>query len=216
MVRAFALLCAGLFIAAACGEVDRSPLVSEPNGADLRSSAAGEPSAAAFTVGFSPDPPAPGALTKPSTRVRRARKEIKPEKGGQLGVAFGHNKIRHAVGVKKTKLKVYKGSIKNKHTVTMTVFSGTTLEDVLVEFTPAGLDFHPPARLSILLEGELTQADLDDLKAYHTSRDGSVTEVPLKVYFEDDGTWMVVIIVPGFSYYDIAADDECIVVDQDP
>ena len=92
-------------------------------------------------------------------------------------------------------------------TVDMTLYSGTRLEDISVVFGPSGYQFDGPARLRILLWGELTEEEVSSLQAYHISGD-TVEPIDSNLVLTDAGNWRIIIKVPGFSEYSIGGDDE--------
>jgi len=108
-----------------------------------------------------------------------------------------------AVRVEKVKFKVEKGSVDKDCKISMTAFSGSTVNDVKVDFGPDGLVFSQPATLTIWLWGSLNS---DRLKAYHTASDGTKTEIPFTLSSLGDKRWRVIIQVPGFSEYSLGDD----------
>jgi hypothetical protein len=134
-----------------------------------------------------------------------------PSDGGTIGVNFddpsgqpGGNSA--GLRVENATFTVHPGALASAENIDMTVLSGTSLDDVLVAFGPAGLQFDPPAELMLVLAGDISSVDLHSLKAYHHTSDGEVTIVNLESY-QSNGRLIVRISVPGFSDYSVGGDD---------
>jgi hypothetical protein len=125
-----------------------------------------------------------------------------PAEGGRLEVSFPRYADDDDVQVKRAVFKVDQGSINGTYKITMQVFSGTTLADVSVEFSPSGLKFNPSATLTFVLRGEL---DPDEVKAYHIEG-GTVTEISTAIE-EGKKTTTITVKVPNFSIYSLGGND---------
>lgn len=128
-----------------------------------------------------------------------------PEVNGTLSIEFPEYGDETIVRVRKVKFSVDKGMLDKKRKITMTATSGTTLDDVQVEFDPQGVQFHPPAKLEIYLSGGKRR----DLMAYHYSASQVTRATIEKVSLGDDGSsgWKVTLEIPGFSRYSLGGDD---------
>ena len=87
------------------------------------------------------------------------------------------------------------------HEITMTVQSGTTLEDVQVVFGPSGLEFAPPARLALTLLGPVTEEDVR--RATHIYADGCIESIATQTDVRGTAFMLVTIRIPGFSRYSL-------------
>ena len=85
--------------------------------------------------------------------------------------------------------------------ITMTVY-GRYLSELVVAFTPSGLEFEEDAHLHIRLGKDLVDLDLKKLKGQHTHADGSSEEVEAKGKMKG-GTANIHVKVPGFSRYGV-------------
>ncbi len=205
----------GMAFLAACGEMDRSPLGSTADGTSGITDAPPPPVSGTFSISFSPQPRPQGVLTKPGRTAPGLKKKwtvgfVSPSRGGKLKLDFPIDKtaVDNWVQVDEVEFKVQKKSCSRFVFVTMVTTSGSTLDDILVDFGPAGLKFRPEAELKIDIRGYLDEDQLEDLVAYHVEHDGTVTVIKVKVTGSKD-KWKLTIKVPGFSYYDVAGDDEC-------
>lgn len=78
---------------------------------------------------------------------------------------------------------------------------GDRLENLAIEFAPAGLVFNTPAELWIKIgKGRVHSSDLEDLLILHQYEDGKVEEYGVEVDEEEEKYWLL-IKVPGFSRY---------------
>ena len=135
------------------------------------------------------------------------KKTIDGKKGGKLDVKFSDDdddddddddkKKSVTVRVKKATFKVKAKSFEKKAEISMTVYSGSTLADVKVEFTPSGLSFDPAAGLELQLKGTMKPGKMT---GYHVSADGTVTLVEAVVE-KAKGGWKLKMDIPGFSEY---------------
>ena len=100
--------------------------------------------------------------------------------------------------------------------ITMTVYSGCTLDDVRVAFDQPGIHFDPHASLEIILHGD---AKPGVVTAYHISGNGAVEKIETRIVKYRGGGWKLTLNIPGFSKYSWAdyyttpeaEDDECLV-----
>jgi hypothetical protein len=154
-------------------------------------------------------------LTKPSSRAPDKVKKktsglVTPSWGGKLKLDFSIDKeaLDNWVQVDEIDFRVQRKSCPYYVYVTMEGTSGSTLDDIRVDFGPSGLEFKKNAVLKIDIRGYLDEDQLEDLVAYHVEHDGTTTVIPVKVTGKKD-KWTLKIRIPGFSYYDVAGDDEC-------
>ena len=205
----FTLLTMACFvILSGCGDLSRSPLVSDPAATIQEGSGQSSLSDSPSYIVLSPR-----ALraAKPGSKDQEKDQESVSDKfkvgktGGELEIKLpGKADKEDLVCVKKVKFKVDKKSIEQTYDISMTVFTGSTLEDVMLAFTPSGIAFEPPATLEIYVEGAV---DADLLKAYHITGDGEVTEVGMDID-KKRKEWKITIKVPGFSRYDLSGNDD--------
>ena len=211
----FMITLAGIFLFTGCGILNQNPL-GPPARAKPQAGVKSASNPGLFAITFSPHGLNPTTqATKPSggsLYTKTASGWFSPESSGELKVKFkydgddddddGDDILR----VEKAKFKVEEGSIDQDVEITMTVQSGTTLEDVGVLFSPAGQEFYPYAKLTLFLEGELDEENLGSIKAYHIEGD-SVTELSVKISERDDDEWKIIVEVPGFSRYSLGGND---------
>lgn len=185
-----------------CGDLDRSTLITDPGATVQEGAAVGNDRATiAFSAGSSIRAAKPaGGMTSQTDQGW-----ITPKKGGKLKVSFGPPSADGGVRVKRATFEVEKGSIDAAYDISMTVYTGTTLREVRVEFTPSGIRFHPPATLTVVLWGKV---DDDVVKALHIDGSGAVLE-EIAVTVEDGKKVTILVLkVPGFSRYDLGGDDD--------
>lgn len=150
----------------------------------------------------------PVALSRPARRSKSATKAFEPGVEDQMEVRLNGYIVGMQTQAKKAVLVVKEESVPPPGvTVDMTLYSGTRLEDISVVFGPSGYQFDGPARLRILLWGELTEEEVSSLQAYHISGD-TVEPIDSNLVLTDAGNWRIIIKVPGFSEYSIGGDDE--------
>ncbi|MDP6776127.1 MAG: hypothetical protein QGI83_05120 [Candidatus Latescibacteria bacterium] len=210
-LAAVVVVLTGMAFLSACGEMDRSPLGSTSDGTSGLTDAPPPPVSGTFSIGFSPQPRTQGALTKPGKLKKKWTVGlVTPRRGGKLKLDFSIDKedLDNWVQVEEVEFKVQKKSCSKFVIVSMVATSGSDLGDIMVDFGPAGLQFRPEAELKIEIRGYLDKDEVEDLVAYHVEHDGTVTVIPVKVTGSKD-KWKLTIKVPGFSYYDVAGDDEC-------
>lgn len=155
-----------------------------------------------FVLAFSPKAFEPRARATKPTSAKSAKGVFSPRKSGELAVDFNRRSSASGVGVDRATFEVKKGSLGREAAISMTAFSGSTLADIAVLFTPSGLDFNPPATLTLVIKGDLSEADLKALKAFHKSGN-EIDEVSVRVNRSGRDEWTVVLKVPGFSSYSL-------------
>ncbi len=213
------LVAAGVALLAGCGDLSRSPFVSDSGSAETAQVETGKAasSSGTFSIGFN-KPDALGLLTKPADNKNldkeSKKKKVKKNKGGTLGVSFKHKgKVKKdEARVKKANFYVKKGSIDKDVRITLTVFSGTTLGDISIKYGPSGTKFKPPAILTLVVEADVDKETMEKVKIYHTQADGTVTESNFKLV-GGGKTWVFIIEVTSFSSEDL--DDEGDAVDDE-
>ena len=209
----FMLTLAGFFLFTGCGVLNQTPL-APPAPAKPQAGVKFDSNPGLFAITFSPKRefnPATRA-TKPSGRryTKTASGWFSPESSGELKVNFEdvYNGVRgkNGVRVKQATFKVEKGSIDHDVQISMTVVSGSTVEDVWVQFSPWGQEFHPSATLTLVLVGKLNKEDLNYLEAFHI--EGNLaTEMSVQIVQGVDGEWIIIVKVPGFSRYSLGGND---------
>lgn len=197
-----ALTLAGLILLVGCGGLNHSPLA--PGQAVTVQQADGNALVddAPFAIAFSPKAFEPRARATKPTSAKSAKGVFSPRKSGELAVDFNRRSSASGVGVDRATFEVKKGSLGREAAISMTAFSGSTLADIAVLFTPSGLDFNPPATLTLVIKGDLSEADLKALKAFHKSGN-EIDEVSVRVNRSGRDEWTVVLKVPGFSSYSL-------------
>ena len=142
---------------------------------------------------------------------------IDEDRGGKLKAKFKNYVGKDQIQVISAEFKVGKKSLvpvlpafKGKHLVTMSVRSGTSLDDVLIKFWPPGMLFTPAAELSVHFKGEF---DGVAPVAYHVTKDGKVTVIKVTIE-QKKGSFVLKVEVPGFSEYSYDDGDE--EADEDP
>lgn len=127
---------------------------------------------------------------------------------GLIGWAGGSLKIKdHNVNGDNTDnlvvhLDLSAGTLDSDELITMTVY-GETLSDLVVAFSPAGLQFNKPAILTIRLGIQLVDGPVDEsIPIHHIYSDGTV-EIANFVSFSrwTNGAARFQVEVPGFSRY---------------
>lgn len=198
---------------AGCGGVNQQPLAPERAATLQKADESAYSNDNPFTLVFAPKgfdlSKARVRAAKP-TVVREATGLFSPRRYGRLEVRFnpgdgddddddrgGNSGVR----AQRATFEVKKGAIDREVEISMSVFSGSALTDIGVKFTPSGLKFHPPARLEIVLQGDVNKKDLQGLKAYHIEG-GKVTEISIKVTGNKNNLTLT-LEIPGFSIYSI-------------
>ena len=157
---------------------------------------------------------APVALSKPALRVVSATKTFLPGVEDEMRARHPEYVVGDQVQAKKAVLVAREESVPPPGvTVEMSLYSGTRLEDISVAFEPSGYEFERPARLRILLKGELTEEEVSGLQAYHISGD-TVEPIDPRLVLTDAGNWRIIIRVPGFSEYSLGGDDDDVPPDE--
>lgn len=102
-------------------------------------------------------------------------------------------------------LKVPANALAADELITMAVY-GETLADLVVEFSPGGLEFLKPAILKIRMGVTLIDAPLDQaIAVQHIYGDGTVESAKVLFYAEkDNGKIRFKVEVPGFSRYSMS------------
>ena len=96
------------------------------------------------------------------------------------------------------------GNAGQVYLISMTANAGDELDDIDIQFGPAGTTFNPEASLRLVLYGEVSAEDIKE--ASHIYADGRVESVETTA--SDRGPLTVVVItVPGFSRYGFDDDD---------
>ena len=96
---------------------------------------------------------------------------------------------------------VLPGSLESPVLITMTAY-GSTLEELILAFSPAGLSFDPDAHLTVRIGEDLVNTPLGKIQGIHEYGDGIVEEVQTLVH--QWGPWVFIdISVPGFSRYSV-------------
>jgi hypothetical protein len=127
----------------------------------------------------------------------------------EFNVRFRKYGTENDVRVKDVKFYVEANSVVGggEHQITMGVHSGTTLDDVNIEFSPSGLAFSPAGTLTIALVGPVTAADVQ--QATHIYGDGSQVESITTVTDRKGNSFLKVVVkVPGFSRYSLGGGDD--------
>jgi len=131
-----------------------------------------------------------------------------------LWVKFGLYSDYLAGDIQILEAKFYAGrrsvpSESGKVEIIMEAHSGTTMDDILVNFEPHGFDFDPryPAKLQLTLVGKDVPETRD---GYHHHEPDDVEKIDVS-YQEYNGILMKVVVitikVPGFSMYSLGGDD---------
>lgn len=99
----------------------------------------------------------------------------------------------------KVEFKVPASALKKTVDITMTVYYGETLGDLVIEFAPSGLVFEKPAMLKVEIGAKRVDIPFEIVSAVHRYGDGSSEIVPLKI----DEKGNITIEIPGFSRYSL-------------
>ena len=200
------LVMGGVALLVGCGGLMQSPLSPRQPAVVQQMSEEGYSSDdSPFTLVLAPkgfDPSKARLRAAKPTQAKSARGVFSPRRDGSLEVRFNRDDDDDddAVRVKNATFEVSKGSIKHEVDISMTVFSGSALEDIGVKFTPSGLKFNPPATLKLNLQGA-DRKDLQGLKVYHIEGN-RVTEISVKVTGNKNNLTLT-LDIPGFSIYSI-------------
>ncbi len=209
------LALAGIVLLSGCGDPGRSPLVSDADVAVQKGSETAYTGSSSISFGFSPQalkrPKALGKLATAQVEIRTVSEWFYPFAGGSIEARFSDDddddeSSSGGVRVDKVVFSVSAGSINQPVEISMTVHSGSTLDDVLIQYSPDGLHFNPPAIMRMFLKGYLSPYTVQNLKAYLISADGTVEEVPLTIQPWGPNGWRITTAVPHFTEEDL--DDE--------
>lgn len=198
-----ALALGGTVLLVGCGGLNQQPLA--PGATALQGGkAASNDSPAYIFFSQASDPSKVGVrAAKPAAaNALSATGLFSPRKDGKLEVKLDDRDDGNGVHVQKSTFEVRKGSIDREVEISMTVYSGSNLEDIGVAFTPSGLTFNPPATLTLALQGDVKKKDLEGLKAYHI-HDSTVTQIPIHISSRGKDGLTITLRVPGFSTYSL-------------
>lgn len=127
----------------------------------------------------------------------RAKTKTIGRKGGVIRV--GHKTFNHGDYTLRAEFKVPKGALDERVPISMTLV-GNTLEDLVVEFAPAGLVFKKGAILTLKVGKRRAPANLDGMEVLHIHEDGTVERARWKYDVKELG-FVIDMGVPGFSKY---------------
>ena len=211
MARIFSIVAVAAFIYG-CGQ-DRSPMavgdVADPMPAAKRPAGKGKNSTTETSTTES-------STTETSTTELPLYSVVDsgtfyPDRSGYLNAKMPNNYGSwDDVRVKEAIFEVEAGALDAVYDIGMRVTTGYTLEDVLVEFAPAGLVFIKPARLTLKIwwGGDLSPEQLAVLEATaeHITADGTVTYIGFETTRQGNAYLNIIIEVPGFSRYGLSGD----------
>jgi hypothetical protein len=215
---------AGLIALGACGDIDRSPLSSSEVAVDQPAGTppglAPAPSRHTGMLVFSPRASVFAAAKKADEIREREDGEVlyygedsdwfDPKESDKLKVQFVTyvDKKKDEVQVEKVEFRFWKNTMvppegapeeKGKYQITMKVWSGWTLDQVLVQFEPTGTKFEKiPALMTVKLRGNISVAEAREYVVWHVSGNGTVSKVYALVLPDKNGVRFQ-IVVPGFS-----------------
>ncbi len=197
------LTLAGIALVSGCGGLQAPVAPGQAASAQKMSEGGSSSDSPEYVVFFSrsSDPSKARVRAAKPTAAKGSSGKFSPRRDGRLEVGFDD---RNNGGlVQKATFEVKKGSIDREVEISMTVYSGSALEDIGVKLTPSGLKFHPSATLKIDLQG-VDRKDLQGLKVYHI--EGSkVTEISVKVTGNKNNLTLT-LEIPGFSEYSLGDD----------
>ena len=188
----FAIL-AGLALMIGCG-LGQTPLAPDQE--------------AAITEAVQPLIRAAKPTKKTATGAVKATTKTISGGGRSMTVKFRKYGAKTDVIVKEVRFTVAPNSIVGggTHDITMTVYSGTTLDDVNVVFEPSGLQFDEPADLRIKLGGPANAGNVQ--QAQHIHGNGAYVESVSTETDKNGNSYLVVELkVPGFSRYSLGIGD---------
>lgn len=84
--------------------------------------------------------------------------------------------------------------------ITMTVVEDTLSGDLIMDFSPDGLNFSNDAEIDVRVGEDLVERDVDDITAWH-EHDETTEDATISYRNHSGGTVRVKIEVPGFSRY---------------
>lgn len=218
-----AVLLGGLFLLNGCGDFGRSPLVSTPGQSTPSVQKASEQAKwnpnngyLVFSKRAATRAMKPAILDSESGLYHlEEAKEFTPADGGSMEIDFEQPaggpedvQVRYVTfTVPANSIGTLPPNVENgNYLITLNANSGTSLDDVLMQFGPSGLTFVPHAVLDIKLVGNVDISGMGT-EAYHVEGDGTVTVVPMTVTATEDGC-EISIEVPGFSSYSMGGEDE--------
>lgn len=211
----FCVLLAGFALLAGCGEESPTQATGQAEGrvdrpggpftlvlgAQGQAPAKGPPAAAKRIKPDKPDKPGKGKGRR-AKFSKTARGQFAPHSANAIGVRFEEYVHSRQVQVLGAYFEVAEGSINREALIAMTVFSGTRLEDIWVQFSPSHVTaFDPEATLTLVLKGNLTEEQVRRLVVHHFEG-GAVTEVQVR-HSADGELWKLVLKIPGFSRYSL-------------
>lgn len=198
------LVSAGTALLSGCGGLERHPLAPHPV-IGLQETG-GKTSLSGNPVYLTLSPKASFRASKPAAGTgiyaKSASGWFSPDREKKLQVSFPRYANAGEVQVKRATFEVEKGAFDGRYEVTMRAFSGTTLEDISIQFEPSGLVFRPPATLTLVLRGEV---DPGAVKVYLI--EGSAVTQVFPDFEDGEKTLTIIIQVPGFSTYSLGGDD---------
>jgi len=97
------------------------------------------------------------------------------------------------------------GSLSQDKTISMKAMCGSVLTDIGVIFTPSGTSFSPPAVLTMLVKGPVSDAEIAALTAYHI-HGGTSEAIPFQAVRTGTNEVTFTVQVPGFSSYSLGDD----------
>lgn len=205
------LALAGAALLIGCGGLKQSPLSATATGQKSVQRASDSHAYIVFsTRGLDPSQVMRAAKPSGTATSQKVSETVFNRRGGSLFISFNppQNAPQDATFLKRADFDVAKGSMDRELAeITMEVFNGVTLEDVVVKFGPSGLKFNPPAELTFRGEGKL---DTKSLKAYHIEDDDSKSDARISrlsySLIRSNGYWVVTVKVPGFSEYSLGDD----------
>lgn len=201
-----ALAAAGIALISGCADLIPPPLAPQQTAAGQAVDGKHSSSSGPFTIAFLPQtlPRVAKKAMVDGLQIKTVSGWFSPDKTGKLAVSFKTYADGNQVQVKQATFEVETGAIGAAHEITMTVFSGYTLADVAVQFSPSELTFDPPATLTLVLWG--AEIDPAEIQAYHISG-GTVESISVEVDESGKKKVTVKIKVPGFSIYSLSGNN---------
>jgi hypothetical protein len=189
------LVCVGLLLS--CGDRGQNPVHSDAG------FAAAKPTKSTVTVA---DDVVLAVITDGPT-YQESTTEYVPLSGNVLSVTFPKYAEEGDIVVREATFWVPADAMADGegHDITMTVQSGTTLDDVQILFGPSGLTFEPHATLWLTLLGPVTEADVQQVA--HIAGDGYIENIDVLSDKKGVAKLLVTIRIPGFSRYSLGDGD---------
>lgn len=98
---------------------------------------------------------------------------------------------------------VPQGALDRDCKIVMTVH-GEALSEMVVEFSPGGLEFYPDATLELVLGSERIDLDIETLPLWHVHGDGTVEKANIRERRQGaNGALVLIVDIPGFSRYGV-------------